>query len=46
VSIGSGEEHWHGASADRFMTQVDDDGNSATWGTHVTDEEYGAATIP
>jgi hypothetical protein len=23
------------------LLQVDDDGNSATWGAHVTDEEYG-----
>jgi quercetin dioxygenase-like cupin family protein len=43
-----GEEHWHGAAATRFMThiamlQVDDDGSSANWGDHVTDEEYGAA---
>jgi quercetin dioxygenase-like cupin family protein len=43
-----GEEHWHGAPPTRFMThlamlQVDDEGNSATWGEHVTDEEYGAA---
>ena len=43
-----GEEHWHGAAATRFMTHmamldVDDGGNSATWGDHVTDEEYGAA---
>ncbi|HEU0113235.1 MAG TPA: cupin domain-containing protein [Thermomicrobiales bacterium] len=40
-----GEEHWHGAAPDRFMThlalhQVDDAGNSASWGMHVTDEEY------
>jgi quercetin dioxygenase-like cupin family protein len=43
-----GEEHWHGAAATRFMThiamlEVDDQGNPATWGDHVTDEEYGAA---
>ena len=43
-----GEEHWHGAAPTRFMThlalvQVDEDGNSATWGEHVSDEEYGAA---
>jgi quercetin dioxygenase-like cupin family protein len=43
-----GEEHWHGAAPNRFMAhlamlQVDDEGNSATWGDHVTDEEYGAA---
>ena len=43
-----GELHWHGAAPDRFMThlalhQVDDDGTAATWGDHVTDEEYAAA---
>jgi quercetin dioxygenase-like cupin family protein len=43
-----GEEHWHGAAATRFMAhiamlQVDDEGNSATWGDHVSDDEYGAA---
>jgi quercetin dioxygenase-like cupin family protein len=42
-----GEDHWHGAAPDRFMThlamlEVDDDGNPATWGDHVTDEEYNA----
>jgi quercetin dioxygenase-like cupin family protein len=42
-----GEEHWHGAASNRFMTHlamldVDDHGNSAKWGDHVTDEEYGA----
>jgi quercetin dioxygenase-like cupin family protein len=41
-----GEDHWHGATRTRFMThlslvEVDDEGNSATWGEHVTDEEYG-----
>jgi hypothetical protein len=39
-----GEEHWHGAVPDHFMTHLamweDDD---ATWGDHVTDEEYAAA---
>ncbi len=43
-----GEEHWHGAAATRLMThlalqQADDEGNVASWGDHVTDEEYGAA---
>jgi quercetin dioxygenase-like cupin family protein len=43
-----GEEHWHGATPNRFMThlamlEVDDQGNPATWGDPVTDEEYGAA---
>jgi quercetin dioxygenase-like cupin family protein len=43
-----GEEHWHGASPERFMTHVamldvDEEGNPATWGDHVSDEEYEAA---
>ena len=43
-----GEEHWHGASPSRLMLhiamlQVDGEGNAATWGDHVTDEEYGRA---
>src|ERR1700730_18184593 len=37
-----GEHHWHGAAPGRFMThlamvEVDDNGNNATWGEHVTD---------
>src|SRR5579859_7382781 len=44
-----GEEHWHRASAKRFMTHlamldVDDRGQSAVWGPHVTDEEYASAS--
>jgi quercetin dioxygenase-like cupin family protein len=43
-----GEEHWHGAIRDRFMThlamhQTDDQGNAVSWGEHVTDEEYDVA---
>ena len=43
-----GEEHWHGATATRFMTHVaihpvDEAGSAATWLEHVTDAEYGAA---
>jgi quercetin dioxygenase-like cupin family protein len=42
------EEHWHGATPDRFMThiaiqEVGEDGSPATWGEHVTDDEYNAA---
>ena len=42
-----GEDHWHGAAPDSFMThiamlEVDDQGNAAAWGDHVTDEEYAA----
>ena len=43
-----GEDHWHGAAPNRFMTHiamfdVDEKGNNATWGPHVSDDEYGAA---
>jgi quercetin dioxygenase-like cupin family protein len=43
-----GENHWHGASATRLMVhlaivQVDEAGTPATWGDHVTDDEYRAA---
>ena len=43
-----GENHWHGATADRFMTHIaiqeaDESGSPVTWGVHVTDAEYGAA---
>jgi quercetin dioxygenase-like cupin family protein len=43
-----GEEHWHGATANRLMThlailEVDEEGNVAAWGDPVTEEEYGAA---
>jgi len=45
VHTPSGEEHWHGALPDHFMTHLamwEDD--NAAWGEHVTDEEYTAAT--
>ena len=45
-----GEEHWHGAAPTRFMSHmamlhVGEDGSTATWLEHVTDDEYGAAPI-
>ena len=45
-----GEDHWHGATPDHFMThlamlEVDDQGVNATWGDKVTDEEYSAGTL-
>ena len=48
VFFESGEDHWHGAAPNRFMThiamqEVDDQGSPVTWGQHVSDEEYGAA---
>ena len=44
-----GEDHWHGAAPNRLMThlamlEVDNNGNPAIWGEHVTGEEYEAAT--
>jgi quercetin dioxygenase-like cupin family protein len=43
-----GEDHWHGAAPTRFMThiamlEVDAEGTPATWGDHVTDDEYASA---
>ncbi|HXB16994.1 MAG TPA: cupin domain-containing protein [Solirubrobacteraceae bacterium] len=43
-----GEEHWHGATLQRFMThlaiqEVDESGAPVTWGAPVTDAEYAAA---
>jgi quercetin dioxygenase-like cupin family protein len=43
------ENHWHGATANRFMAHVaihqsDASGSSVAWGRHVTDDEYDAAT--
>lgn len=42
-----GEWHWHGATADRFMTHLaiwdgtdDPDTPETTWGEHVTDDDY------
>jgi quercetin dioxygenase-like cupin family protein len=47
VYIEPGEEHWHGASAERFMAHVamqeaDADGQVVTWLEPVTDAQYGA----
>lgn len=44
-----GEEHWHGAAPDSFMThlalwETPDGEESARWGDHVTDAEYSART--
>jgi quercetin dioxygenase-like cupin family protein len=44
-----GEWHWHGAAPSHFMThlamwEVDEAGSSATWGEHVTDDEYTGRT--
>ena len=44
-----GEEHWHGATADRFMCHLamwegtPDDSPETTWGDQLTDDEYPSA---
>jgi quercetin dioxygenase-like cupin family protein len=43
-----GEEHWHGATADNFMSHLAmlegvDGGDGTTWLEPVTDEQYNAA---
>jgi quercetin dioxygenase-like cupin family protein len=40
-----GEDHWHGAAPNRFMTHIamheaDESGSTVTWGAPVSDEEY------
>jgi quercetin dioxygenase-like cupin family protein len=48
IYIAPSEEHWHGATPDRFMAHVamneaDDQGQVVTWLQHVSDEEYGGS---
>ena len=45
VYIEPGEEHWHGATPDRFMAHIavheaGDDGEVVTWLEHVSDRDY------
>jgi quercetin dioxygenase-like cupin family protein len=35
-----GEEHWHGATPDDFMTHLSITEGAPHWGDHVTDHEY------
>lgn len=35
-----GEEHWHGATPDHFLTHLSLTKGPPKWGAHVTDEEY------
>lgn len=40
--------HWHGADADHFLTQIavietQDDGEDATWGEQVDEDDYQSA---
>ena len=46
VRFEAGENHWHGATPNRFMAHIaiqeaDANGSQATWGDPVTDAEYG-----
>jgi quercetin dioxygenase-like cupin family protein len=46
VRFEAGENHWHGATPNRFMAHIaiqeaDANGRQATWGDPVTDAEYG-----
>jgi hypothetical protein len=35
-----GEEHWHGATPDQFMTHLSITEGAARWAEHVSDTEY------
>jgi quercetin dioxygenase-like cupin family protein len=39
-----GQEHWHGATRDHFMSHISVTRGRATWGKHVSDAEYDGAT--
>lgn len=48
VFFEAGENHWHGAAPQSFMThiamqQADEQGNVVVWGRHVSDDEYAQA---
>jgi quercetin dioxygenase-like cupin family protein len=36
-----GQVHWHGAAHDHLMTHISITLGPATWGNHLTDDEYG-----
>jgi quercetin dioxygenase-like cupin family protein len=47
VFFKAGENHWHGATPERFMVhlaiqEADESGRPVSWGDHVTDEQYEA----
>src|SRR3954453_6122416 len=50
INFGPGEQHWHGATSDRYvafldMQEADASGSPVTWGESVTDEQYAAAGL-
>ena len=51
VFFEAGENHWHGAAPNRFMTHIaiqeaDQSGSPVSWGEQVTDEEYEGSEAP
>ncbi len=44
IRITGGEEHWHGAGPNHFMTHLAITEGDTEWGDHLTDAEYAAAT--
>jgi quercetin dioxygenase-like cupin family protein len=38
----NGEEHWHGATSEHFLTHLSITEGAPHWGAHVTDSEYRA----
>jgi quercetin dioxygenase-like cupin family protein len=40
IRVDGGEEHWHGAAADHFMTHIAITEGDTEWGDHLTDAEY------
>ena len=40
IRIAGGEEHWHGAAPDHFMTHIAITEGDTNWGEQLTDAEY------
>jgi hypothetical protein len=38
--VADGIRHWHGAAPDHFTTHLSLTEGPATWGDHVSDDEY------
>ncbi|HUB40578.1 MAG TPA: cupin domain-containing protein [Streptosporangiaceae bacterium] len=41
-----GEEHWHGAAPEHFMSHLSITEGAPNWGAHVTDAEYRRQSDP
>jgi quercetin dioxygenase-like cupin family protein len=44
IYTATGEEHWHGATAEHFMTHLSITEGPVHWGDHATDDEYRAVS--